>query len=169
MNQANNGKPLGANAPRGTAETTSGPVAVATAKSGEVAAKQSAPRVLVIDDSEVSRVALAEALERAGCQVFQLPSAIGATRLILRHNLRAVIVDVNMPGLSGDRLIAVLRSNPRLRDLAIIIVSGRSDVELDTLCRETNADGALEKGRITTDLWPMLARVLGTRAAERSK
>jgi CheY-like chemotaxis protein len=172
MNQANNGKPRGANPPRTTGETTTGPVAVATAKSGEVAvvaAKQNAPRVLVIDDSEVSRVALAEALERAGCQVFQLPSAIGATRLILRHNLRAVIVDVNMPGLSGDRLIAVLRSNPRLRDLAIIMVSGRSDVELETMWRETGADGALEKGRITTDLWPMLARVLGTRAAERGK
>lgn len=130
--------------------------------------KPAPPRVLVIDDSEVSRVALAETLERAGCQVFQLPSAIGATRLILRHSLRAAIVDVNMPGLSGDRLVAVLRSNPRLRDLAIIVVSGRSDVELETICRETGADGALDKGRVSSDLWPMLARVL-VRNSERAK
>lgn len=130
--------------------------------------KPAPPRVLVIDDSEVSRVALTETLERAGCQVFQLPSAIGATRLILRHSLRAAIVDVNMPGLSGDRLVAVLRSNPRLRDLAIIVVSGRSDVELETICRETGADGALDKGRVSSDLWPLLARVL-VRNAERAK
>jgi CheY-like chemotaxis protein len=171
MNQANNGKPPSAAMPRAGDASASGPIAVATAKSGEIAAgvpRPSPARVLVIDDSEVSRAALAETLERAGCQVFQLPSAIGATRMILRHNLRAVIVDVNMPGLSGDRLVAVLRTNPRLRDLAIIVVSGVSGVELDNICRDTGADGALDKGRITTELWPMLARVL-VRNAERAK
>jgi two-component system, OmpR family, response regulator len=118
------------------------------------------PRVLVIDDSDVSRLAMAEALSAVGCQVFQLPSAIGATRMILRHDIRAAVVDVNMPGLTGDKLIAVLRNNPRLSGLVIVVVSGRPDVELDAIRAASGADGALEKSRIATGLWPLLTRLL---------
>ena len=125
--------------------------------------KAQAPRVLVIDDSEVSRLAIAEALSAVGCQVFQLASAIGATRLILRHNVTAAIVDINMPGLTGDKLVAVLRNNPRLRELVIVIVSGRSDVELEAICAASGANGALEKSRVATGLWPLLARLIGHR------
>jgi CheY-like chemotaxis protein len=139
------------------------------ARSGQLRAanpKAPSPRVLVIDDSEVSRLAIAEALLAAGCQVYQLPSAIGATRIILRHNIRAAVVDVNMPGLSGDKLVAVLRNNARLRGLAIVVVSGRSDVELDAIRAASGADGALEKSRVAAGLWPLLSRLLAN--AERS-
>jgi CheY-like chemotaxis protein len=121
----------------------------------------------VIDDSEVSRLAIAEALGAAGCQVFQLASAIGATRLILRQNIAAAIVDINMPGLTGDKLVAVLRNNPRLRGLTIVVVSGRGDVELEAICASSGANGALPKSRVATGLWPLLARLLGAAAQER--
>ena len=119
------------------------------------------PRILIIDDSEVSRLTIAEVLTKVGCQVYQLASAIGATRLILRHDVRAAVVDVNMPGLSGDKLIAVLRNNPRLRGLVVVVVSGRNDVELDAICAASGADAALPKSRVAAELGPLLTRLLG--------
>jgi CheY-like chemotaxis protein len=118
------------------------------------------PRVLVIDDAEVSRLGMAEVLAMAGCQVLQLASAIGATRMILQNKVQAAIIDVAMPGLSGDKLITLLRNNPRLRDLAIIVVSARSQEELEAIRVATGADAALDKAVIATELWPTLERLL---------
>ena len=133
------------------------------------AAKQAAPRVLVIDDTEVSRMAIAEVLAAAGCQVLQLAAAIGATRMIMQHKVQAAVIDVAMPGLSGDKLITLLRDNPRLRDLAIIVVSARSAEELEAIRAATGADGAVDKARLATELWPMLERILLRTAAAQAK
>jgi CheY-like chemotaxis protein len=126
------------------------------------------PRVLVIDDTEISRLAMVEILAKAGCQVLQLASAIGATRMILQHKVQAAVIDVAMPGLSGDKLITLLRDNPRLQGLAIIVVSARSQEELDAIRAATGADAALDKAHLATELWPMLERILA-RPAEKPR
>jgi CheY-like chemotaxis protein len=116
--------------------------------------------VLVIDDAEVPRLAMVEALTSGGCQVMQLASAIGATRVILQHKVQAAVIDVAMPGLSGDKLVKVLRDNPRLRELKIVVVSAMSDVQLEAVRAATGADAALDKGRVASELWPLLERLL---------
>ena len=138
-------------------------------RDGTPAAKPAAPRVLVIDDTEVSRMAIAEVLTAAGCQVLQLASAIGATRMIMQHKVQAAVIDVAMPGLSGDKLITLLRDNPRLRDLAIIVVSARSAEELEAIRDATGADGAVDKANLAHELWPMLHRILLRTAAQQAK
>ena len=147
-------------APKGSAATSSDRTPVA---------KPAAPRVLVIDDTEVSRMAIAEVLAAAGCQVLQLASAIGATRMIMQHKVQAAVIDVAMPGLSGDKLITLLRDNPRLRDLAIIVVSARSAEELEAIRAATGADGAVDKANLAHELWPMLHRILLRTAAQQAK
>jgi CheY-like chemotaxis protein len=140
----------------------SGPVPTATT----TASKPAAPRVLVIDDTELSRLAVVEVLAMAGYQVMQLASAIGATRVILQHKVQAAIVDVAMPGLSGDKLITLLRDNPRLQGLKIIVMSARSQVELEAIRAATGADAALDKSQLATELEPLLERLLGRAVAQ---
>jgi CheY-like chemotaxis protein len=122
--------------------------------------KQTAPRVLVIDDTEVSRMAIAEVLSAAGYQVLQLASAIGATRMIMQHKVQAAVIDVAMPGLSGDKLITLLRDNPRMRDLKIVVISARSAEELEVIRSATSADGAVDKAHLSSQLAPLLQRIL---------
>jgi two-component system chemotaxis response regulator CheV len=115
---------------------------------------------LVIDDFALARAQLRQLLTAAGFLVFEQSSATGATRTILTHKVQAVIVDVNMPGLSGDRLVGVLRKNPRLRDLVIVIVSGKSDAELQKISRVADANAVLSKSNLG-ELVPTLTRYLG--------
>lgn len=116
--------------------------------------------ILVIDDFEVARIQLRHLLEAAGFHVVDQPSAIGATRTILAHKVQAVVVDLTMPGLSGDKLVGLLRKNPRLRGLVIVIVSAKSDQELYELSRSTDANAVLSKSNLD-ELVPMLTRHLG--------
>jgi CheY-like chemotaxis protein len=80
-------------------------------------------RVLVIDDCADSRKLTVALLADAGYAPFEQPSAIGATRTLINHAIGAVVIDLGIPGLSSEKLIAVLRKNPRLDGLVIVVVT----------------------------------------------
>lgn len=118
-------------------------------------------RILVIDDSDAARAAVNAVLAPAGYEVYQLPSAIGATRTILREHIDAVILDVTMPGLSGDRLIELLRSNPRFNELVIIVISGDPG-HLKRISDTLDVDGVVAKSQLKSRLELTLARALAS-------
>ena len=121
-------------------------------------------RVLVIDDSDVVRALLEQHIAKAGYEVYGSRLAIGATHLILSKAIDVVIADVSMPGLSGDRLVGVLRRNPRLRDLIIVIMSERSQRELEQITRGLDIQAVLAKGDVHARLVPLLEELLKARA-----
>lgn len=116
-------------------------------------------KVLVIDDSDAARHAIRDLLLQADYEVLLLPSAIGATRLILQQRIEAVIVDLSMPGLSGDRLVEVLRKNARLSELIVILVSGESDADLQKIRSKVQVDAVMSKIAVKHELVPLLARL----------
>lgn len=105
-------------------------------------------RILIIDDDDVARELLSSTLKHAGHEVFELATAIGATRAIFAHDIDAVVVDVMLPDISGDKLARVLRQNPRGAGLAIVLVSSRPIEELRSLAAIAQADGVLPKAEI---------------------
>ncbi len=124
-------------------------------------------KVLVIDDSETARAAMKRMLETSGYLVLTLPSAIGASRLIQREIVNAVVVDVTMPGLSGDKLVEMLRKNARTKELVIVVVSGCEPEELEEIRARCGADDAVAKREIGASLVPSLARNLCRASAQR--
>lgn len=104
--------------------------------------------VLVIDDSDISRAEMIRVLERAGMEVIGLASPIGATRVILTGNVRAVVIDIEMPSLRGDRLAALFRGNPRMSGVGVVLVSGEKNEELTRLAAEARADEAVAKSAL---------------------
>jgi two-component system phosphate regulon response regulator PhoB len=109
-------------------------------------------RVLVIDDDDVARELLMSTLERGGHEVYQLPSAIGATRMIAEHKIDVVVLDVMLPDISGDKLARLLRQHSRGAKLGIVLVSSRPLAELNGLAAAANADAVVQKGQIRAQL-----------------
>lgn len=118
------------------------------------------PRILVIDDDDLAREVLAETLRDQGCSVFELPSAIGATRVIADESIQGVVLDVMLPDVDGDKLARMLRGNTKGSDLAIILVSSRPAHELELLAADAQADGVVNKGDVDERLWPTLHTAL---------
>jgi len=92
--------------------------------------------VLVIDDSDIARAKMTRALIDAGYAVLDLPSPIGATRGVVRHGVRLVVVDIHMPAMSGDKLAALFRDNPRLSEVKVVLVSGLELEQLDDIAED---------------------------------
>ena len=84
-------------------------------------------RVLVVEDDPEMRSTLEEFLAGEGHAVSSAPSAGAALRAIALQPPDLVLLDIEMPGLSGvEALPAILALAP---DAKVIMVSGTSDVE----------------------------------------
>ena len=115
-------------------------------------------RILIIDDDDIARELLCSTLKRLGHEVHELATAIGATRAIFAHDIDAVVVDVMLPDISGDKLARVLRQNSRGQSLAIVLVSSLPIDELRALALVAQADGVVPKSNIRAGLEPALTR-----------
>ncbi|MFI9342231.1 response regulator [Streptomyces sp. NPDC052773] len=89
-------------------------------------------RVLVVDDNKVIRQLIRVNLELEGLEV--VTAADGAECLDVVHQVRpdVVTLDVVMPRLDGLRTAALLRADPRTRDLPLAIVSACTQYEVDS-------------------------------------
>jgi CheY-like chemotaxis protein len=116
-------------------------------------------KVLVIDDDDVARELVVSVLEEGGHEALGLPSPIGATQAIIDERIEAVVLDLFMPALSGDKLAKMLRSNPRLKGLVIVLISSCDMQELQTLARSVKADAVLAKADIRRRLCSVLGSV----------
>jgi CheY-like chemotaxis protein len=111
-------------------------------------------RVLVVDDDDIARELLASILRDAGFEVFELPSPIGATHTLSTEGIEVLVLDVFMPSMDGDKLATLLRSNRRLSELFIILVSGTGMEELTAVARRVRANAVVPKADARYRLLP---------------
>jgi len=117
-------------------------------------------RVLVIDDDEIVLEVITSLLITAGYQVQCLASPIGATQIIATQQIQAVIVDLNMPVMQGDRFIALLRSWDRIRDVPTILLSSAPAATLNAVAKELPGVATVSKTTMHRALPETLQRVL---------
>ena len=98
---------------------------------------------LVVDDDLVALEVARERLERAGFEVVTRESALGTSVFIMKEKPDFVLLDVNMPGLTGDALAKLLTGRgPQSR---VILHSCSDPRRLATLARQCGAAGVIEK------------------------
>jgi len=113
-------------------------------------------RILIVDDCKVVLRFMSSQLTLAGYQVLTRDSPIGTGMTILRFQPDLVFLDVEMPSLAGDEVLAMVRRNAKLRDTVIILFSGRPEAELKAMAQRTGANGFLCK---TNDLSVLLPQI----------
>ena len=109
---------------------------------------QARKRVLIVDDDPAMIILTRAKLEDAGYEVYACTDAIEATLALHRVHPSILLLDVKMPGLSGDLLAMVLSRTNAARGVAVIFHSSLDQAELDELVKRTRALGAIRK---TTD------------------
>ena len=78
--------------------------------------------ILIVDDDNSINEMLCEALQGEGYTVSQAYSGTEALRLLSDIDPDLILLDLMLPGLSGDKLLS------RIKDIPVIIVSAKADV-----------------------------------------
>ncbi len=84
------------------------------------------PLALVIDDDLMLGETFAMALDMAGFAVETLSQPREALEHARRIRPALITLDLQMPGISGDRLLSMLRAEPTLKATRILIISADS-------------------------------------------
>jgi len=121
-------------------------------------------RVLVIDDAENARIVVCGVLQAAGFETEELVSPLGATQLIVNKRIDAVVLDLNMPVMSGARFAELMRRNTLLDHVVLIVVSGESKETLSELEQRISADAVMTKTAVLTMLAPVVDRLIRARS-----
>jgi adenylate cyclase len=107
---------------------------------------QSEPgRVLVVDDNKVSRLLLARGLEQQGHRVTFAENGRLALDLLHRQPFDLVLLDVMMPEVDGEQVLAQLTEAPDLRDIPVIMISASDEMDSVVRCIELGAEDFLSK------------------------
>ncbi|MFH1177573.1 MAG: sigma-54 dependent transcriptional regulator [Acidobacteriota bacterium] len=103
-----------------------------------------ASRILVVDDDDGSRAAVATGLRRVGYEVIELDGAEPALALLgAGEPLDALITDVRMPGMDGYELLA--RAREERPEIAILMITAFGDVDGAVRALQAGADDYLTK------------------------
>ena len=86
-------------------------------------------RLLVVDDNEMNRDLLARRLTKQGHSVVMANGGRQALDLLVEGQFDLILLDIEMPGLSGLDVLAEARRRHTQVELPIIMVTSRSDTE----------------------------------------
>lgn len=88
-----------------------------------------AKRIVVVDDDREMATAVRDLLVPAGFAVDTPPEPRSALVETIREAPDLVILDVNMPGMTGWEFCAILRRQTTTRDVPVLFLTGRSEVK----------------------------------------
>ncbi|MBS0353128.1 MAG: response regulator [Proteobacteria bacterium] len=77
-------------------------------------------KVLVVDDNAINRRIAVAFLTRLGLQTQEAADGPTALERLNSGSFDVVLLDISMPGMSGQDVLAVLRADPRLSGLPVI-------------------------------------------------
>lgn len=121
-------------------------------------------RVLIVEDHDRTRLALAALLRQAGCYVRAAEGGAAALDVLAREPFDVVLSDIWMDQIDG---VAVLRAARALESPpAVILLTGSSSVETSIAALRSGAFDYLEKPFDPAALVERVARAAERRAAE---
>lgn len=101
--------------------------------------------ILVVDDHEQNLELLEAYLEEVGCRVRTAKDGVEAMAEIELEPPDLIILDVMMPRMSGFQVCRQVKSNPKTRDIPVVMVTALSDVGDVERAVECGADDFLTK------------------------
>ena len=87
------------------------------------------PTILVVDDEEIMRNAMKRILESSHYKVITTEDAMGLTKLLDSAHFDLILLDVNLPWVSGLELCAMLKGHPAMKHVPVVLFSGRKTKE----------------------------------------
>jgi class 3 adenylate cyclase/CheY-like chemotaxis protein len=101
--------------------------------------------LLVVDDDPGNRDMLARRLTRLGHQITLAENGREALEILRRTPFDLMLLDIQMPELNGYQVLEVMKADPALRDVPVIVLSASDETERVAHCIQMGAEDYLPK------------------------
>jgi two-component system, cell cycle response regulator DivK len=101
--------------------------------------------ILVVDDNEQNVKLITFLLLAAGFEVHSAPDALAALALLTQLSPALLLLDLQMPGMSGIELAQQLKQEPRTRDIPIVLLTASAMKGEEQRARDAGCDGYISK------------------------
>jgi two-component system cell cycle response regulator DivK len=117
------------------------------------------PYVLVVDDSPDGREMLTEYLIFRGFEVVAVADGESALARVRDRHPALILMDLQMPGLSGWDATRQLKAHPETQDIIVIALTAHAMMRDEGIARQAGCDGFIPKpfdiksvGNVVTEL-----------------
>jgi|JI10StandDraft_1071094.scaffolds.fasta_scaffold261733_2 signal transduction histidine kinase len=120
--------------------------------------------ILLVDDEARNLDALESVLEDPAYRLLRAETADRALKLLLEHDVAAIVLDIKMPGMSGFELAQTIKSTKKFRQVPILfltayhvddqdVIAGYGAGAVDYLTKPTNPQILRHKVSVFADLF----------------
>lgn len=102
-------------------------------------------RILVVDDSEDVRLALATILEDAGYEIIEASDGSQVPDMVAEHRPDLILLDVAMPKVNGFETLRNMKADKATSDIPVLMVTAKGRPEDLSLARSLGARDFISK------------------------
>ena len=110
---------------------------------------KSKKKVLIVDDDELHLYTTKELLQNDHIEVTTHKNWFGATNVVRNLQPDLVLLDINMPALSGDKLAAIIKPYCETTKTPIVFHSSNDEDSLRELVKTHGVRGYICKGNVS--------------------
>ncbi len=117
--------------------------------------------VLVVEDHPPTLRMISRTLESAGFRARSAGDAVEGVGAALGERPDLILMDIGLPGLDGAAAASMIKEDPALGNIPLVLVSAAADLERRR--EESGAEGAIRKPFCPADLIGCVRRWVGER------
>ena len=103
------------------------------------------PKILVVEDNELSREMLSRRLKRKGFSVIAAEDGEQGYARARSESPDVILMDISLPGINGWEVIEMLKSEPDARDIPLIVLTAHALVTDRARADEVGCDAYFSK------------------------
>lgn len=116
--------------------------------------------ILLVDDDEVILTIANLGLKRAGFNVVKCSSGMACLESLMYYMPDMILLDVEMPIMSGIQTLEVIRSNDKFKDIPVMFLTGSTDTGTVVAAKSLGAVGYVVKPFIPQELVDKVKAIL---------
>jgi two-component system, chemotaxis family, chemotaxis protein CheY len=118
-------------------------------------------RFLIVEDSPTMRQLISFSLKRfKGCKIIEAVDGVDALKKLQAEEVDMILTDINMPVMDGLKLVTLVKNNPRLRDIPIVIITTEGAQEDREKGLQLGAEAYISKPIQSSGLLKIITEIL---------
>ena len=126
------------------------------------------PNILTVDDARTVRMLAQKALSAYDCDAHEATNGYNALFAMERALPNLILLDVSMPVMGGLEMLTLMRSNPALKAIPVIMLTSPADHAVVPQLNALGVAGTLVKPFSETALIEKILGVLGLKPVKPS-